>query len=315
MKQRQLAMVIDLNRCIGCQTCTVACKSMWTDRAGREYMYWNNVETHPGKGYPKKWYKHGGGFDSSGELKEGISPKSKDYGIPWDYNYNEIKESKEFKPLSKVEYGVNWEEDVSYGDNELNSYFFYIPRLCNHCTNPACISACENDAIFKREKDGIVLVDLDKCDGSRFCLSACPYSKIYFNPKLSKSEKCNFCYPLIERGLSPACVEQCVGNARFIGYLDDDGGSVYKLVKEYKVALPLKADFNTSPNIYYIPPYKAPLGFDKNGDISENSQRLPMDYLEFMFGESVYDAIDLINQEIERKNSSELIAILSGEYS
>ena len=49
---RQVAMVIDLNKCIGCQTCTVSCKTQWTNRNGREYMYWNNVETKPYGSYP-----------------------------------------------------------------------------------------------------------------------------------------------------------------------------------------------------------------------------------------------------------------------
>ena len=65
---RQLAMVMDLNKCIGCHTCTVACKTQWTNRNGREYMYWNNVETHPGQGYPRKWEDSGGGFDAAGNL-------------------------------------------------------------------------------------------------------------------------------------------------------------------------------------------------------------------------------------------------------
>ena len=54
MSTRQLAMVMDLNKCIGCQTCTVSCKTQWTNRNGREYMYWNNVETRPGTGYPPR---------------------------------------------------------------------------------------------------------------------------------------------------------------------------------------------------------------------------------------------------------------------
>ncbi len=62
--KRQLSMVMDLNKCIGCQTCTIACKMQWTNRNGREAMYWNNVETHPGTGYPRGYQKMGGGFDA-----------------------------------------------------------------------------------------------------------------------------------------------------------------------------------------------------------------------------------------------------------
>jgi complex iron-sulfur molybdoenzyme family reductase subunit beta len=75
MSKRQLAMVMDLNKCIGCQTCTVACKTQWTNRNGREYMYWNNVETYPGTGYPKNWMELGGGFNEAGELQEGVIPE------------------------------------------------------------------------------------------------------------------------------------------------------------------------------------------------------------------------------------------------
>ena len=72
----QVAMVIDLNKCIGCQTCTTACKSLWTDEPGQEYMLWNNVETKPGPGYPRYWEEGGGGFDDQGNLKrDGLMPK------------------------------------------------------------------------------------------------------------------------------------------------------------------------------------------------------------------------------------------------
>ena len=58
--KRQLSMVMDLNKCIGCHTCTSACKMQWTNRNGREYMYWNNVETRPGRGYPRDFESMGG---------------------------------------------------------------------------------------------------------------------------------------------------------------------------------------------------------------------------------------------------------------
>src|SRR3970040_1984770 len=126
MSRPQYAMVMDLNKCLGCQTCTIACKKLWTDRDGTEYMYWNNVETRPGLGYPRRWDQMGGG----------------------------------------------WE------DGEEN-YYFYLPRLCNHCTYPACLEACPRKAIYKREEDGIVLIDQERCQGYRYCIAACPYKQIY----------------------------------------------------------------------------------------------------------------------------------------
>ena len=65
MPQHQISMVLDLNKCLGCQTCTMACKKLWTDGDGMDYMYWNNVETRPGQGYPRNWDKIGGGFEAT----------------------------------------------------------------------------------------------------------------------------------------------------------------------------------------------------------------------------------------------------------
>jgi len=95
----------------------------------------------------------------------------------------------------------------------------YLPRLCEHCLNPTCVAACPSGAIYKREEDGIVLIDQDKCRGWRMCVSACPYKKIYFNWKSGKSEKCTFCYPRIEAGQPTVCSETCVGRIRYLGVL------------------------------------------------------------------------------------------------
>jgi nitrate reductase beta subunit len=67
-----------------------------------------------------------------------------------------------------------------YGQFE-NTFMMYLPRLCEHCLNPACVAACPSGAIYKREEDGIVLIDQDKCRGWRMCVSGCPYKKIYYN--------------------------------------------------------------------------------------------------------------------------------------
>lgn len=313
MSKRQLAMVMDLNKCIGCQTCTVACKTQWTNRNGREYMYWNNVETHPGAGYPRNWMEAGGGFDQDGNLKDGIIPDMVlDYGVPWDYNHDELFNGSLLHAKENLEWGPNWDEDVGGGEYP-NSYFFYIPRICNHCSNPGCLAACPREAIFKREQDGIVLVDLERCQGYRYCIAGCPYKKIYFNPKISKSEKCIFCFPRVEKGLPPACAHQCVGRIRFVGFLDDEEGQVYKLVHKYKVALPLRPDFGTQPNVYYVPPLFDPPKFDDNMAPVDNSRRVPIEYLELLFGKEVHQALDTLRKEMEKRakgEESELMDIL-----
>lgn len=313
MSQRQLAMVMDLNKCIGCQTCTVACKTQWTNRNGREYMYWNNVETKPGAGYPKDWESLGGGFDEQGHLREGEIPNRKaGYGVPWDYNHDEIMLGAQMEPNADPKWGPNWEEDVGAGEFP-NSHYFYLPRICNHCSNPSCLAACNNQAIFKREQDGIVLVDLDRCQGERQCVTACPYKKIYFNPSMSKSEKCIFCFPRIERGLPPACAEQCVGRIRFVGFIDDETSKVHQLVHKYKVALPLHPEAGTQPNVFYVPPLPGPPKLDTEGRPIPNSERIPINVLEGLFGDGVRPALDTLKAEMEKRKAggkSELLDIL-----
>ncbi|EOB6159839.1 nitrate reductase subunit alpha [Escherichia coli] len=99
------------------------------------------------------------------------------------------------------------------------TFMMYLPRLCEHCLNPSCVATCPSGAIYKREEDGIVLIDQDKCRGWRLCISGCPYKKIYFNWKSGKSEKCIFCYPRIESGQPTVCSETCVGRIRYLGVL------------------------------------------------------------------------------------------------
>src|SRR5574342_659205 len=92
--QKQVRMVFDLNKCIGCQTCTMACKTAYTDRMpGQLYMWWNNVESQPGRGYPRNYEKLGGGFNPTTGLVDigGVLPSIvKDYGAPWEYNYGQV---------------------------------------------------------------------------------------------------------------------------------------------------------------------------------------------------------------------------------
>jgi nitrate reductase / nitrite oxidoreductase, beta subunit len=95
----------------------------------------------------------------------------------------------------------------------------YLPRLCEHCLNPACAASCPSGAIYKREEDGVVLIDQEKCRGWRMCVSGCPYKKIYYNWSSGKSEKCTLCYPRLESGQPTVCSETCVGRIRYLGVM------------------------------------------------------------------------------------------------
>jgi nitrate reductase beta subunit len=142
--------------------------------------------------------------------------------------------------MEKIEWGPNWEEilggefskrskDANFDGFEAaqkammgefeNTFMMYLPRLCEHCLNPACVASCPSGSIYKREEDGIVLIDQDKCRGWRLCGSGCPYKKIYYNWKSGKAEKCIFCYPRIEAGQPTVCSETCVGRIRYLGVL------------------------------------------------------------------------------------------------
>ncbi|MBI4988969.1 MAG: respiratory nitrate reductase subunit beta [Rhodocyclales bacterium] len=320
MSKRQLAMVMDLNKCIGCQTCTSACKTQWTNRNGRDYMYWNNVETHPGSGYPRNWRKSGGGFDAAGKVKQGHIPNlARDYGVPFEMNYTAALNPRgeregdalpHLAPLTPPTFGPNWDEDQGAGEYP-NSFHFYLPRICNHCTNPACLAACPRGAIYKREEDGIVLVDQERCRGYQHCVGACPYKKVYFNPRFGRSEKCIFCFPRIEQGLAPACARQCAGRIRFVSYLDDADGPVHKLVTKWQVALPLHAEFGTQPNVYYVPPL-SPSKLDAQGRPS-GERRIPDAELIELFGPRVPEVLKLLEAEREKKKrgeASELMDLL-----
>jgi nitrate reductase beta subunit len=167
---------------------------------------------------------------------------------------------------------VNFEEvqkDI-YGQFE-NTFMMYLPRLCEHCLNPACVASCPSGSIYKREEDGIVLIDQDKCRGWRMCVSGCPYKKIYYNWQTGKAEKCIFCYPRIEAGQPTVCSETCVGRIRYLGVLlydadrIEEAASVERDRDLYEAQLGIFLDPNdpdvirqASPTRGWRPPATAP---------------------------------------------------------
>ncbi len=320
-QSRQIAMVFDLNKCSGCQTCSVACKMLWTrdneGKDGTDYMWWCSVNTQPGRGYPKDWEKMGGGY-RDGMLQLGELPDRESFGGGWDFNYDEVfyggkGTTAHLEPEGKPpEWGPNWDEDQGAGEWP-NSYFFYMPRLCNHCTHPACVEACPTGAMYKRDEDGLVLRDEDNCKGYQFCAKACPYKKIFYNHVRGISQHCIMCFPRLEQGVAPACARQCPGRLVFVGYLDDAKGPIHKLVNEWKVALPLHAEYGTGPNIFYVPPLSsAPLKEDGTPD--DENPRIPNEYLEGLLGPNVQDALATMRKEMAKTRAgkkSELMDILT----
>lgn len=384
----QVGMVMNLDKCIGCHTCSVTCKNTWTNRKGAEYMYFNNVETKPGIGYPKRWedqehYKGGWELHNNElRLKSGSKtnrllnlfynpnmPTIDDYYEPWNYDYETLTNSgpKKTQPVARpkssltgefmeIMWGPNWEDDLAGAhitahrdpnvekmESDIKTEFedvfmMYLPRICEHCLNPACVSSCPSGAMYKRDEDGIVLVDQNACRAWRHCVSSCPYKKIYFNWETNKAEKCTLCFPRIEAGLPTICSETCVGRIRYLGVMLYDADKVqdaasstdendlyqaqldvfldpsdpevialakeegipldwieaaqkspiYKMIKDWKIALPLHPEYRTLPMVWYIPPLSPIMNmFEGKGSTTAaedifpaiDEMRIPIEYL------------------------------------
>ncbi|MDP6183997.1 MAG: 4Fe-4S binding protein [Gammaproteobacteria bacterium] len=320
---RQIANIIDLNKCMGCQTCTQACKSLWTTRDGTEHMRWMNVTTFPGKGYPRGYETMGGGFGKDREPTAGALPNMSDSGDAFVFNHAEVyfggKGNRvHLQPAALLtgeepRWGYNWDEDEGAGTWP-NGYYFYLPRKCYHCADPPCLEACAHNAIYKREQDGIVVIDQDRCHGDRLCVEACPYKAIYYNPVTEKGEKCMMCYPRIEQGVAPACDRQCPGRTRLFGYEDDKESDLYKLLHVHQVALPLHPEFGTGPNVFYVPPFESTKAFAEDGSITEVG-RMEMSVLEALFGDGVSEVVAKLRTERakrQRGEPSEIMDLLIG---
>lgn len=243
-------------------------------------MWWNNVETKPGTGYPTRWedqevYK--GGWEKrngdirlkgAGKLRGLVNifhnphlPVIDDYYEPFTYKYLDLIESPAMddqptaRPVSlitgkpiDIRSGPNWDDDLSgtpdYARQDPNMHnlspaeqeamfqlerlaFYYLPRICNHCLNPACVAGCPSGAIYKRGEDGVVLINQEVCRAWRMCVTTCPYKKSYYNWHTGKSEKCILCYPRLEAGYAPACMHSCVGRIRYLGVILYDADQIH----------------------------------------------------------------------------------------
>jgi nitrate reductase beta subunit len=298
----------------------MACKSTWTFSKGQEHMWWANVETKPYGGYPRSWDV------KTLELLDRANPEgtqwtgapSADRQQPYGrfegrtiFEAERLLTPSSTRVLGYLPTDEEWNSPNIWEDNpvgergapgefhktgetlpEHRTWFFYLARICNHCSYPACLAACPRGAIYKRPEDGIVLIDQQQCRGYRKCVEACPYKKSMYRGNTRVSEKCIACYPRVE-GRDPEsggvptetrCMAACIGQIRMQGlvklerdgtWAEDRQNPIYYLVHVAKVALPLYPQFGTSPSGFYIPP-----------------RWVPRPYLRQMFGPGVDAAIE-----------------------
>ncbi|HRX98792.1 MAG TPA: 4Fe-4S dicluster domain-containing protein [Xanthomonadaceae bacterium] len=238
---KKLGLVIDLDICVGCHACAVACKE------------WN-----------------AGGI--SAPLTDESAYDAEPFGI-W---FNRVH-SYESEPSPHV-CATSAPKD-SKPPAPLTVHF---PRSCLHCEDAACVTVCPTGASYKREADGIVLVDEDKCIGCKLCSWACPYGAREYSAVEGVMKKCTLCVDRIynetlpEAERQPACVMACPTRARAFGDLGDPDSTVSKSVVERDGVAPLE-QLGYRPTNRYLPPRPRRTGSDAESQSEEtlNRDRLP----------------------------------------
>ena len=175
---------------------------------------------------------------------------------------------------------------------------YWMPQPCFHCDNPPCTKVCPVDATFKR-KDGIVMIDNERCIGCRFCMAACPYSSRSFNwgtpkvpaadstgadcctpysmessypAKMGTVEKCDFCPDMARLGKLPDCVTACPNGTIFFGDANEDtvsnGDETFRLkdLLKAKGGYRLLEELGTEPRVYYLPPVNRLFPFEEDAE-------------------------------------------------
>ena len=322
--QSQFAFVFNPNRCIGCQTCTMACKSTWTFSKGQELMWWNNVETKPYGGYPQHWdakllqmledanpgrqiwdarekdpqampYGKFSGMTIFEAAQRRVSPDGHQGALGYLPTDDEWRAPNIHEDTPT---GTPFEKNLQFGGSaelpEHKVWFFHLARICNHCTYPGCLGSCPRNAIYKRPEDGVVLIDQSRCRGYRKCVEGCPYKKAMYRPTTRTSEKCVACFPRLEgkdKEVSPTgapaetrCMSACVGKIRLQSLVNIDDDGNW-------------ANDPTNP-IYYLVrerqialPLYPQFGTEPNGYYIP-PRWVPRDYLTQMFGPGVDHAIE-----------------------
>jgi tetrathionate reductase subunit B len=213
--KHQWAFGVDATKCIGCLRCVEACKlENGVMRDAHHFRTW--VERY---------------VYLEGETRARIDSQQDPVNVAASGSEKEFRFANRYKD-AKVEKA------------------FFVPKLCNQCTHPACVQVCPVGATY-RSKDGVVLIDHDYCIGCRYCVQACPYGARLFNEDEGVSDKCNWCYHRITRGMQPACVEACPVNARIFGDRMDKDSPISLFIRNNRVQV-LKPETGNAPNVFYV---------------------------------------------------------------
>jgi tetrathionate reductase subunit B len=213
--RHQWAFGVDATKCIGCLRCVEACKRE-NDVPANAHQFRTWVERY---------------VYLEGEQHVRIDSQQDPVNIEASGSQKEYRFANRYKD-AKVEKA------------------FFVPKLCNQCTHPACVQVCPVGATY-RTKDGVVLIDHDYCIGCRYCVQACPYGARYFDEEKGVSDKCNWCYHRITKDLEPACVEVCPVGARVFGDTRDKQSPISLFIRNNRVQV-LRPESGNAPNVFYV---------------------------------------------------------------
>jgi len=235
--QKKLGLVIDLDTCVGCHACAVACKE-WND--GGDFGPLEDTDAYGAKP-DGVWFNRVHSYevaaDTGPTLAQTVLAAAAEAGV------------------APVRSGGG----TGSGCGAAAAMTVHFPRSCLHCEKPACVTVCPTGASFKRVEDGIVLVNEDTCIGCQLCAWACPYGAREFSTRHGTMQKCTLCIDriynesLAPEDRQPACVKACPTRARHFGDLGDPESAVSRLVAE-RQGYALMPELGYQPVNRYLPP-------------------------------------------------------------
>ena len=246
----QLALVIDLNVCVGCHACAVGCKE-WN--AGGFAAPLTDEQPY-GKDPSGVWFNRVHSYELAAT---DFTTPAHDPGAHQALNFAQSASA------TACSSNVPLAQQLAAQPAQT----LHFPRSCLHCETPACVTVCPTGASYKRGEDGIVLVDEDKCIGCGLCAWACPYGAREMSPVDGVMKKCTLCVDRIynenlpEAEREPACVQVCPTRARHFGDLGDPDSKVSKLVAE-RGGVALMPELGYQPVNRYLPPRPRRAGND-----------------------------------------------------